>query len=135
MSEEKKQLSEKLQKIVDQIKELSIMEVADLVKALEDEFGVSAAAPVMMGPMPGAPAGDAGAQAEEKTEFDVVLESFSNKIAALKAVRKLKPEMGLSEANNFIKELPKVVLEAVSKEDAEKAKKDLEAAGCTVKLK
>jgi large subunit ribosomal protein L7/L12 len=129
------ELSDKLQKIVDQIKELSLVEVSDLVKALEDEFGVSAAAPMMMaGAMPAA-GGDAAA-AEEKDEFDVILkDAGSNKIGAIKAVRTLKPELGLGEAKAFVESAPQAVLEGAKKEDAEAAKKTLEEAGCVVELK
>jgi large subunit ribosomal protein L7/L12 len=134
MSEETK-LSAKVQKIVDSVKELSLMEVSELVKALEDEFGVSAAAPMMMGAMPGAGAADA-APVEEKDEFDVILkDAGSNKIGAIKAVRVLKPELGLGEAKAFVESAPKTVLEAAKKEDAEAAKKALEEAGCVVELK
>jgi len=119
--------------IVASIEKLSLMEVSELVKALEDKFGVSAAAPVMMGAaMPGA----AAAPAEEKTEFTVVLkDAGSNKIAAIKAVRTLKPDLGLGDAKKFVEEAPKNVLEDVKKEDAEAAKKTLEEAGCVVELK
>lgn len=135
MSEETKALSAKVQKIVDAVKELSLIEVSELVKALEEEFGVSAAAPMMMGAMPAAGASDAAA-AEEKDEFDVVLkDAGSNKIAAIKAVRVLKPELGLGDAKTFVESAPKTVLEGAKKEDAEKAQKDLEAAGCVVELK
>ncbi|MBP7700789.1 50S ribosomal protein L7/L12 [Candidatus Woesebacteria bacterium] len=133
MSEETKALSAKVQKLVDAVKELSLIEVSELVKALEDEFGVSAAAPMMMG---AAPAAGAAAPAEEQTEFDVILkDAGSNKIAAIKAVRVLKPELGLGEAKAFVESAPKTVLEAAKKEDAQKAQKDLEAAGCVVELK
>lgn len=127
------ELSAKNQKILTAIKELSLMEVSELVKALEEEFGVSAAAPVMMGAaMPGA----AAAPVEEKTEFDVVLkDGGSNKIGAIKAVRTLKPELGLAEAKTFVETAPKTVLEGAKKEDAEAAKKTLEEAGCVVELK
>jgi large subunit ribosomal protein L7/L12 len=135
-TDEKKTLDAKLQKIVDEVKKLSLMEVADLVKALEDEFGVSAAAPVMMGGAMPAAGGDAGAATEEKDEFDVVLkDAGSNKIGAIKAVRALKPELGLGEAKAFVESAPKTVLEGANKEDAEKAKKALEEAGCVVELK
>lgn len=135
MSEETKALSAKVQKIVDSVKELSLIEVSELVKALEEEFGVSAAAPMMMGAMPAAGGADAAA-AEEKDEFDVVLkDAGSNKIAAIKAVRVLKPELGLGDAKTFVESAPKTVLEGAKKEDAEKAQKDLEAAGCVVELK
>lgn len=126
-------LSAKVKKILDAVKELTLVEVAELVKALEKEFGVTAAAPMMMG---GAPAAGAAAPAEEKTEFDVVLkDAGANKIGAIKAVRTLKPELGLGEAKTFVETLPKTVLEGAKKEDAEAAKKALEAAGCVVELK
>ena len=132
MSEETKALSAKVQKLVDAVKELSLMEVSELVKALEEEFGVSAAAPMMMGAMPAA----AAAPAEEQTEFDIILkDAGSNKIGAIKAVRVLKPELGLGEAKTFVESAPKTVLEGVKKEVAEQAKKDLEAAGCVVEMK
>ncbi len=121
-----------VQSIVDAVKKLSLMEVSELVKALEEEFGVSAA-PVMMA---GGAAPAAGEAAAEKTEFDVILTSGgSNKIAAIKAVRTLKPELGLAEAKAFVESAPKAVLEGVKKEDAEAAKKTLEEAGATVELK
>jgi large subunit ribosomal protein L7/L12 len=126
-------LSAKVQKLVDGVKELSLLEVSELVSALEDTFGVSAAAPMMMA---GAPAAGAAAPVEEKTEFDVVMTSAgSNKIGAIKAVRTLKPELGLAEAKAFVEAAPKTVLENAKKEDAEKAKKTLEEAGATVELK
>lgn len=134
MSEDtqKVELSAKLQKIVDAVKELSLKEVSDLVSALEDEFGVSAAAPMMMGAMPAAGA----AAVEEKTEFDVILkDAGSNKIGAIKAVRKLKPELGLGEAKQFVESAPKSVLEGAKKEVAEAVKKELEEAGCVVEMK
>jgi large subunit ribosomal protein L7/L12 len=127
-------MSDKVQKIVDSVKELTLMEVSELVKALEEEFGVSAAAPMMMaGAMPGAAA---AAPAEEKTEFDVILkDGGSNKIGAIKAVRTLKPELGLADAKTFVESAPKTVLEKVKKEDADAAKKTLEEAGCVVEIK
>lgn len=129
-------LSAKLQKIVDAVKELSLVEVSDLVKALEAEFGVTAAAPMMMGAMPAAGAGGDAAPAEEKTEFDVILkDGGANKIGAIKAVRTLKPELGLGEAKTFVESAPKTVLEGANKADAEAAKKALEEAGCVVELK
>ena len=124
------ELSQKVQKLVDAVKELSLMEVSELVTALEDTFGVTAAAP-MMGAMAAAPA----AAVEEQDEFDVILkEAGSNKIAAIKAVRTLKPELGLGEAKTFVESAPKPVLEGAKKEDAQKIKQDLEAAGAKVKL-
>jgi len=138
MSEEtkdtKKTLSAKVEKIVSAVKELSLLETSELVKALEEEFGVSAAAP-MMAAAPAAGA-TAAAPAEEKTEFDVILkDGGSNKIGAIKAVRTLKPELGLGDAKTFVESAPKTVLEGAKKEDAEAAKKTLEAAGCVVELK
>ena len=134
MSEDKKTLSAPVQSLVDAVKKLSLMEVSELVSALEDEFGVSAAAPMMMGAMPGAAA--AAAPVEEQTEFDVILkDAGSNKIGAIKAVRTLKPELGLGEAKTFVESAPKPVLEGAKKEDAQNAKKLLEDAGCVVELK
>jgi large subunit ribosomal protein L7/L12 len=133
MSEDKKTLSAPVQSIVDAVKKLSLMDVSELVKALEDEFGVSAAAPMMMGAMPGAAA---AAPVEEQTEFDVILkDAGSNKIGAIKAVRQLKAELGLGEAKTFVESAPKTVLEGAKKEDAQAAKKLLEDAGCVVELK
>ncbi len=130
MSEDKK-LADNLQKIVDSVKALSLMEVADLVKALEDEFGVSAAAPMAMAAAPAA-----AAAVEEQTEFDVILkDAGSNKLGAIKAVRLIKPELGLGEAKAFVEAAPKTVLEAAVKAAAEDAKKKLEEAGCVVELK
>jgi large subunit ribosomal protein L7/L12 len=126
-------MTEKVEKIVSAVKELSLMEVSELVKALEEEFGVSAAAPIMMG---GAASAAPAAAAEEKTEFDVILkDGGSNKIAAIKAIRALKPDLGLSEAKAFVESAPKTVLEGAKKEDAEAAKKVLEEAGSVVELK
>lgn len=128
-------LSKPVQDILDGVKKLSLVEVSELVKALEEEFGVSAAAPMMMGAMPMA-GGAAAAPAEEQTEFDVILkDGGANKIGAIKAVRTLKPELGLGEAKAFVESAPKTVLEGAKKEDAEAAKKTLEEAGCVVELK
>ncbi|MDQ5951418.1 MAG: large subunit ribosomal protein [Patescibacteria group bacterium] len=127
-------LSKPVQDILDGVKKLSLVEVSELVKALEEEFGVSAAAPMMMGAMPAA--GAAAAPVEEQTEFDVILkDAGANKIGAIKAVRTLKPELGLGEAKTFVESAPKTVLEGAKKEDAEAAKKTLEEAGCVVELK
>lgn len=129
------QLSKPVQDVVDAVKKLSLVEVSELVKALEEEFGVTAAAPMMMGAMPAA-GGAAAAPAEEQTEFDVILkDGGANKIGAIKAVRTLKPELGLGEAKAFVESAPKTVLEGAKKEDAEAAKKALEEAGCVVELK
>lgn len=127
-------MSEKTDKLLANIKELSLIEVSELVKAIEEEFGVSAAAPVVVGAAAGAPA--AGAPAEEKTEFTVILkDGGSNKIAAIKAIRTLKPDLGLGEAKAFVEGAPKTVLEDVKKEEADNAKKILEEAGCVVEIK
>ena len=130
---ESKDLSKKVQSILDSIKELSLMEVNELVGGLEEEFGVSAAAPMMMA---GAPAAGPAAAVEEQTEFDVILkDAGSNKIGAIKAVRVLKPELGLGDAKKFVEDAPQTVLEGANKEDAEKAKAALEEAGCVVEMK
>jgi large subunit ribosomal protein L7/L12 len=125
-------VSAKVQEIVDKIKELSLMEVSELVSSIEDTFGVSAAPMMMAGAMPAAGA----AAAEEKTEFDVVLTGAgANKIAVIKAVRTIKPDLGLAEAKKFVESAPQTVMEAAKKEDAEKAKATLEEAGASVELK
>lgn len=125
--------SANVQKIVESVEKLSLIEVSELVKALEDKFGVSAAAPMMMGAMPGAAA---VAPAEEKTEFTVMVTvAGANKIGVIKAVREIKPELGLAEAKAFAESLPKMILENVKKEVADEAKKKLETAGATVELK
>ena len=130
---DEKVLSEKVQKIVDAVKELSLMEVSELVSALEDEFGVSAAPVMAAGMMPAAGGAEA---AEEKTEFNVVLKSGgANKIAAIKAVRAIKPDLGLAEAKKLVEEAPVTLLEGADKETADKAKAGLEEAGAEVELK
>ena len=123
--------SEKVLAFVENVKELTVLELAELVKALEEEFGVSAAAPAAVVAAPAAGA----AEAEEKTEFDVVLEGFGdNKIQVIKAVRELT-NLGLKEAKEVVEGAPKAVLEGAKKEDAEAAKEKLEAAGAAVTLK
>ena len=117
--------------IIEALKEMPALELSELVHELEDVFGVSAAAPVAVAAA--APAADA-APAEEKTNFDVVLEAFGdNKIAVIKVVRSLT-NLGLKEAKEVVENAPKAVLEGAKKEDAEAAKKQLEEAGATVKL-
>jgi large subunit ribosomal protein L7/L12 len=126
--------SPKLAKIIEEVEKLSVLELSDLVKALEEKFGVSAAAPVAMAAA--APAGAAPAAVEEKSEYNVILAAAgANKIGAIKAVRELKPEMGLKEAKDLVEAAPKELLKAVDKKTAEEAKKKLEAAGCQVELK
>lgn len=125
-------MSASVQELVEKIEKLSLLEVAELVKALEEKFGVSAAAPVMMA---GAAPAAAAAPAEEKTEFTVMVTGAgANKIGAIKAVREIKTELGLAQAKEFVESLPKAILENVKKEVAEEAKKKLTDAGCTVEL-
>lgn len=127
-------LSEKAQKIMEMVGEMTVLELNDLVKALEEKFGVTAAAPMMMGAMP-ATAG-AEAPAEEKTEFDVILKEIgANKIGVIKAVREINPTLGLVDAKNLVEAAPKALLEGAKKADAESAKKKLEDAGAKVELK
>ena len=124
--------SEKITNIVEEIKTLTILELADLVKAVEEEFGVSAAAPVGVVAVAGAAAAPA---AEEKTEFDVILTGFGDKkLNVIKAVREITG-LGLKEAKDMVEGCPKPVKEGVSKEDAEKVEAELEAAGATVEIK
>ena len=121
----------KIETIIAEIKELKLLEVAELVKAMEEEFGVSAAAPVAMV----AAAGDAGAAAEEKTEFDVVLaDAGAEKIKVIKVVREITG-LGLKEAKEAVDGAPKTLKEGVSKDDAEKIKAQLEEVGAKVELK
>jgi large subunit ribosomal protein L7/L12 len=121
--------------ILEKLKTLSLLEAAELVKQIEEAFGVSAAAPVG-GMMMAAPAGAAAEPEEEKTEFDVVVEEFpaAKKIAVLKVVRALTG-LGLKEAKEIVEAVPKAIKEGVSKDDAEDAKKQLEEAGAKVTVK
>ena len=120
-------------KLIEDVKALTVLELSELVKALEEEFGVSAAAPVAVAAA-AAPAAGAAA-AEEKTEFDVVLaEVGANKIAVIKVVREVTG-LGLKEAKELVDGAPKAVKEAASKDDAEDIKKKLEEAGAKVELK
>ena len=122
--------SEKITAMIEEVKTLTVLELAELVHALEEEFGVSAAAAAVA-----APAAGAAAAEEEKTEFDVVLKAAgANKIAVIKVVRALTG-LGLKEAKELVDGAPKAVLEKAKKEDAEKAKAQLEEAGATVELK
>lgn len=123
--------SEKITAIIEELKGLTVLELSDLVHAVEDEFGVSAAAAVAVA----APGADAGAAAEEKTEFDVELKSAgANKIAVIKVVREITG-LGLKEAKALVDGAPKTVKEAVAKDDAEAMKTKLEEAGAEVELK
>ena len=137
MADEEKatvEVPEKFKALVEKIEQLSVLELSELVKVLEGKFGVSAAAPMMMGAMPAAGAG-AGAAAEEKTEFAVeITDGGATKIAVIKVVRELTG-LGLKEAKDLVDGAPKVVKENVGKADAEAMKKKLEEAGAKVTLK
>ena len=125
-------MSEKVQELVEKIKALTLVEAAELKKALEDEFGVTAAAPMMMAAAPGAAA---AAPVEEQTEFDVILQAAgATKINVIKVLR-AHTGLGLTEAKDLVDSAPKPVKEAVSKDEAEKIKKELEEAGATVTVK
>ncbi len=125
-------VSANLEKIIKTIEELSVLELSELVKALEEKFGVSAAAPVAVA----AGAQAAEAPGEEQTTFNVILaEGGANKISVIKAVRELVPTLGLKEAKDLVDTAPKPVLEGVNKETANEAKTKLEAAGAKVELK
>ena len=131
---EKKEVPAKFKDLVEQIEKLSVLDLSELVKVLEDKFGVSAAAPMMMGAMPAA--AGAAEPVEEKTSFDVVLASAgAQKINVIKAVREIKPDLGLKEAKDLVDAAPKEILTGAKKEDAEAAKAKLEAAGATVEMK
>ena len=124
-----------IQKIAEELGKLTVLEAAELVKNLEEEWGVSAAAPAAAVAV-AAGGGDAGGAAEEKTEFDVVLaEAGGNKIAVIKAVREVASGLGLADAKKLVESAPTPVLEAASKDDAEAAKAKLEEAGAKVELK
>ena len=126
--------TDKIQSIVDQVKELSLLEASQLVKALEETFGVSAAAAAVAAPAAGG-AAEAAAPAEEKTEFDVVLQAIGgNKINVIKVVREVTA-LGLKEAKDLVEAAPKPVKEGVSKEEAETIKQKLTDAGATVEVK
>ena len=128
-------MSDKLQGIVDQIKELTLLEASQLVKLMEETFGVSAAAAAVAMPAAGAAAGEAAAPAEEKTEFDVILQAAGgNKINVIKVVREVTA-LGLKEAKDLVEAAPKAVKEGVSKEEAETVRQKLADAGATVEVK
>ena len=121
--------------ILKAVEEMSVMDLADLVKALEDKFGVSAAPAAMAVPQ-AAPAGAPAEAAPEQTTFNVVLSApGSNKISVIKAVRELVPTLGLQEAKTMVESAPKEVMNGVNKKTAEEAKTKLTAAGATVELK
>lgn len=128
-------MSDKLAKIVEEIEQLTVLEIAELVKALEEKFGVSAAAVTVAGTAATATAA-AEEPKEEQTTFNVVLTNAgANKISVIKAVREIVPTLGLAEAKALVESAPKEVVTGVNKATAEEAKKKLEAAGATVELK
>ena len=121
-----------LENIADQLSELTVMEAAELSKLLEDKWGVSAAAPMVVAAMP---AGGDAAEAEEKVEFDVILASFGEKkINVIKEVRAITG-LGLKEAKDLVEGVPGTIKEAVNKEEADKLKEQLEGAGATIEIK
>jgi len=135
--EEKKEVEvpKKFQDLVKQIEELSVLELSELVKVLEEKFGVSAAAPAMMAAMPAGGAGGDGEEKEEKSEFDVELVAAGDaKIAVIKIVREVTGQ-GLKDAKDIVDAAPKVIKEKAPKAEAEELKKKLEEAGATVNLK
>src|SRR5207253_616821 len=130
-------MADKLQGIVDQIKELSLLEASQLVKLMEETFGVSAAAAAVAMPAAGAAAGggEAAAAAEEKTEFDVILQAVGgNKINVIKVVREVTA-LGLKEAKDLVEAAPKAVKEGISKDEAETVRQKPADAGATVEVK
>jgi len=138
MPEEKTEvkLSENAKKIMEMVEKMNVLELNDLVKALEEKFGVSASAPIMVA---GVANGNGAASAEpeeEKTEFDVILaDAGANKIGVIKAVREINSALGLVEAKTLVESAPKPLLEGAKKEEAQEAKKKLEEAGAKVELK
>ena len=135
MSEEIK-LSENAQKVMDMVEKMTVLELNDLVKSLEDKFGVSATAPVMAAGVAAPANGAEQAVEEEQDEVDVILaETGANKIAVIKAVRELNNTLGLVEAKGLVESAPKTLLEGIKKEEAQEAKKKLETAGAKVELK
>lgn len=139
MADENKEinLSDNAKKVMDMVEKMTVLELNDLVKALEEKFGVSASAPMMMGAMPAGGANGAEAVVEEeKTEFDVIIaDAGANKINVIKVVREINPALGLVDAKNLVESAPKAILEGAKKEAAEEAKKKLEAAGAKVEMK
>ena len=126
--------SEKINALIEEVSNLTVLELSELVHALEEKFGVSAAAPVAVaaGPAVAAPA----EEVEEKTEFDVVMTSFgAEKVKVIKAVREIVSGLGLAEAKALVEAIPAKIKEGVQKEEAEELKKKLEAVGATVEIK
>lgn len=126
--------SEKVQKFIDEVKELTVLELSELVKALEEEFDVSAAAPAMVAAAPAA-GGEGVEQAEEKTEFDVILKEIgSQKIKVIKVVREITG-LGLKDAKDLVDNAPNPVKEGVSKDDATEMEEKFKEVGATVEVK
>lgn len=131
---EEKKLDKKIASIIEDVEKLSVLELADLVKALEDKFDVSAA-PIAVAGSPAAGNGN-GEEAEEKSEYDVVLQSAGdNKIAVIKVLREIRKDLGLVDAKKLVEGAPKTLLEAAPKEEAQEAKEKIEEAGGEVELK
>ena len=127
--------SEKVQGIISTIKELNVLELSQLVKALETEFGVTAAAPMAVAAAPAAGAAAPAAEVEEKSEFTVILKSFgANKINVIKAIREVT-NLGLKESKDMVEGAPKTVKENINKQEAASIKEKMEAAGATVEVK
>lgn len=132
--EEKKEVKSKHADLIKKVEEMSVLELSELVKALEEKFGVSASAPMMVAG--GAPTGAPAEEAEEKDSFTVVLASSGDqKISVIKAVREILPDLGLKEAKDLVDAAPKEIKADMPKADAEAAKQKLEAAGAKVELK
>lgn len=134
MEEKKVELTEKMKGVMDTVEKMTVLELADLVKALEDKFGVSAAAAVAVA-APGAAAGAAAPAAEEKSTFTVVLAAAgANKIQVIKELRTIT-SLGLKEAKDLVDGAPKTIKEGATKDEADKIKKQLEASGAKIELK
>lgn len=129
-------LSNDAEKVMEMVEKMTVLELNDLVKALEEKFGVSASAPIMVAGVAAGGNGNGAEPIEEQTEFDVVLtEVGANKIGVIKAVREINSALGLVEAKNLVESAPKAILEGAKKEDAQNAKKKLEEAGAKAELK
>ena len=133
--EKTSEVSKEMEKVINYIEGLSVLDITKLIKALEERLGVSAAAPVAVAAPASGATSSGGESAEQKTEFDVILSSIGqNKIAVIKVV-KASTGLGLKEAKDLVESAPKPIKEGIKKEDAEKIKKDLEEAGASVELK
>jgi large subunit ribosomal protein L7/L12 len=129
-------LSDNASKVMELVEKMNILELNDLVKALEEKFGITASAPVMMGAVAVAGAAASAEPAEEKTEFDLILkDAGANKIGVIKVVREINPALGLVEAKSLVESAPKAILEGAKKDAVDGAKKKLEDAGAKVEVK